>query len=97
MTTKEQLIEQHIREYESRIKHIDELYERAQQAAAELEQAQPELREIEAQRKLLKETTEEIKAMSPDRWREETVRNAGPMAVWDILAQKLEDFVERHE
>jgi len=25
------------------------------------------------------------------------VRAAGPMAVWDILAQKLEDFVERHE
>ena len=97
MTTKEQLIEQHIREYESRIKHIDELYERAHQAAAESEEAQPELQEIAAQRKLLRETTDEIKAMTPERWREETVQKAGPMAVWDILAQKLEDFVERHE
>ena len=26
MTTKEQLIDQHIREYEARLKHIDELY-----------------------------------------------------------------------
>ena len=30
MTTKDQLIEQHIREYESRMKHIDELFERCE-------------------------------------------------------------------
>ena len=37
MTTKEQLIEQHIREYESRLKHIDELFERAHEAAGQPE------------------------------------------------------------
>ena len=88
MTTKEQLIEQHIREYESRMKHIDELYERARQAAPEHHADHSTL---------LQQTTEHIKSMPLDHWREETVRNAGPMAVWDILAQKLEDFVERHE
>ena len=97
MTTKEQLIEQHIREYESRMKHIDELYERARQTAPEHHADQSTLQEFNAQRALLQQTTEHIKSMPLDHWREETVRNAGPMAVWDILAQKLEDFVERHE
>jgi hypothetical protein len=100
MTSKEQLIEQHIREYESRMKHIDELYDRAHQAAANLDTkdgVQARLNELAAQRALLQETTDSIKTMPLDKWREATVRNAGPMAVWDILAQKLEDFVERHE
>jgi hypothetical protein len=35
--------------------------------------------------------------MPVEKWREETVQNAGPMAIWDILAQKLENFLERHD
>jgi len=100
MTTKEQLIEQHIREYESRLKHIDELYQRAREAAGHPDaETGPgsELRDLQAQLALLRETTEEIKAMPVDRWREETARSAGPMAIWDIVAQKLESFIERHE
>ncbi len=95
MTTKEQLIEQHIREYESRLKHIDELYERARQAASG--EAHDELKDLKAQLSLLRETTHQIKAMSTDQWRSETTRAAGPMAIWDVVAQKLEDFIERHE
>ena len=100
MTTKEQLIEQHIREYESRLKHIDELYDRAREAAghpAEETGAGSELRDLQAQLALLRETTREIRAMPTDKWRSETARAAGPMAIWDIVAQKLEDFIERHE
>jgi hypothetical protein len=100
MTNKEHLIEQHILAYESRMKHIDELYQRAHQAAGKLDTADDvstRLDELAAQRSLLRETTDSIKTMPIDNWREATLRNAGPMAVWDILAQKLEDFVERHE
>lgn len=100
MSNKERLIEQHILEYESRMRHIDELYERAHKAVAEKGGeggAQEHLNEIAAQRSLLRESTEEMRSMPLDHWREDTIRNAGPMAVWDILAQKLEDFVERHE
>jgi DNA repair exonuclease SbcCD ATPase subunit len=100
MSTKEHLIEQHVREYESRLKHIDELYQRAQQAAAELDEENADtdkLKELAKQRELLQQTTEQVKSIPLDRWREETVRSAGPMAIWDILAQTLEDFVERHE
>lgn len=100
MSTKEQLIEQHIREYESRLKHIDELYQRAREVAEHLDSADSrhqQLRQLGEQRDQLEEKTEQVKALPMDKLRHEIVRSAGPMAVWDILAQKLEDFVERHE
>lgn len=37
MTTKEKIVDQHIREYESRLKHLDELFERAKQSSARLD------------------------------------------------------------
>ncbi len=98
MTTKEQLIEQHVREYESRLKHIEELYERALKATDHLEEdhdAHAELKDYATQR--LQQQAEAIKTMPVKNWRKETVQSAGPMAIWDILAQKLEDFLERHE
>lgn len=99
MTTKEQLIDQHIREYEARLKHIDELYERAQEVTENLgdHETRSELEDYAAQRQHLQQKAEEIKTMPLENWREETVQSAGPMAIWDILAQKLEDFLERHE
>ena len=100
MTTKEQLIDQHIREYESRMKHIDELYERAHEATEHLgdeHEIRAELKDYAAQRQQLRQKADEIKTMPLEKWREETVQRAGPMAIWDILAQKLEDFLERHE
>lgn len=100
MTTKEQLIDQHIREYESRLKHIDELYERAHKATDHLHdehETRSELKDYEAQLSKLQRKTDEIKTMSVKDWREETLQNAGPMAIWDILAQKLENFLERHD
>jgi hypothetical protein len=100
MTTKEQLIDQHIREYESRLKHIDELYERAHKATEHLDkehEARSELKDYEVQRSRLQQHADDVKTMPVENWREETVQNAGPMAIWDILAQKLEDFLERHD
>ncbi len=40
---------------------------------------------------------EALKRMPLEHWREEMIQSAGPMAVWDVLAQKLEDLVERIE
>ena len=100
MSNKEHLIEQHIREYESRMKHIDELYQRAHDAAGLLDEthdAHSELQDMKTQRSQLQQKAEEIKSMTVEHWREDTAQHSGPMAIWDILAQKLEDFVERHE
>jgi hypothetical protein len=100
MTTKEHLVEQHIREYESHRKHIDELYERAHQATDHLDEeheVRSELKEYDLQRARLKQHADDVRTMPVEKWREETVQNAGPMAIWDILAQKLENFLERHD
>lgn len=100
MTAKEHLVEQHIREYESRQKHLDELIERAHQASKGLtdnHDLKIELEKVKDQHEELVEKTEKLKRMPLEHWREETIRNAGPMAIWDILAQKLEDIVERLE
>jgi len=100
MSNKEHLIEQHIREYESRLRHIDELYQRAHAAAGQLDEtheAHSELQDYKTQHSQLRKKAEEVKSMTVEHWREDTVQNSGPMAIWDILAQKLEDFVERHE
>ncbi len=100
MTTKEQLIDQHIREYESRLKHIDELYDRAHSATSHLDdkhETRSELKDYATQRARLQQQADDVKTMPVADWREETVKNAGPMAIWDILAQKLEDIIERHE
>ena len=98
MTTKEQLIEQHIREYESRLKHVDELYAKARSVTEQLGEEKPRA-QLEVYGELLsgwQQKAEEIKTMHPEHWREETARSAGPMVIWDIVAQKLEDFIERH-
>ncbi len=100
MTTKEDLISQHVREYESRLKHVDELYERAHKATEHLEdnhETRSELNAYAERRSQMEKAVEDVKTIDAGHWREETVSNAGPMAIWDVLAQQLEDFVEKHE
>ena len=98
MTATERLVSEHIREYESRLKHIDELFERAHQASEKLDEdhaLKTELDEYAQQRADLAREAERIKKMPLDQWRKEMVKTSGPMAIWDILAQKLEDLTER--
>ena len=100
MTTTEQLITRHIREYESRLKHIDELFARAQKVSEILDEhaeSNVKLEQYRHQREELAKKSDELKKMAVSNWREEMLQSAGPMGLWDILAQELEDFVERHE
>ena len=98
MTATERLVTEHIREYESRLKHIDELFERAQQASENLDDdhaLKSELGQYAQQRAELAREAERVKTMPVDQWRKELLKSSGPMAIWDILAQKLEDLTER--
>jgi len=98
--TKDKLVNQHVLEYEARLKHIRELYDRAHKATEHLisDQALREkLTEFEQKKSELEQKIEDAHEITAENWREETVQQAGPMAVWDILAQQLEDFVEQHE
>jgi hypothetical protein len=100
MIINEKLVEQHIREYESRLKHIDEQFECAKLASAALDDGhaiKAELGHYHKQRIELANQTAEIKKIPFAHWREDMILSAGPMGVWDILAQQLEDLIERIE
>ena len=96
MTKVDHLVEQHVREYQSRLKHIDELLARARAAARG--RPSPEQEELEALRRKRDELASEFDRLgSLKDWREEELEKAGPMGVWDAVAQQLEALVERLE
>ena len=100
MTMVDKLASQHIREYKSRLKHIDELLERAHLANGELEVKHPLMTEVEQLREQhaeLARSARQRREDSDDHWYEDIGGAVGPMAIWDILAEKLEDVVERIE
>ncbi len=96
MTKLDHLVEQHVREYQSRLKHVDELLARAQAAARG--RTGPEQEELEALRRKRDELAGQFDRLSSlEDWREEELEKAGPMGVWDAVAQQLEALVERLE
>ena len=91
MTDINKLAEQHIREHQSRLNHIDELLERASGA-------EPQSDELAALKRERDEYSEQLRAMKQDPagyWQKNVVDNAGPMAVWDAIAERLESLLER--
>jgi len=98
MTKLNQLIQQHILEHESRLKHVDELLERAQAGVAQTGGAAAgQLADVKRERDQLSSRVEELKLRPPGEWSKEEFEKTGPMVVWDTLAQKLEKLVERME
>jgi hypothetical protein len=98
MTDIDKLVDRRISEYESRLKHIDELYEQAHQASQKLDddhELKTELGQYHTQRVDLANHTANLKQLPLDHWREDMIQTSGPMAIWDVLAQKLEDLIER--
>lgn len=92
MITEEELVERHIREYESRMKHIDEMIERASQAVgAGGEEAGKELAELKAERDKLQARLDELRQLSEEEW----LKEGGPMVIWDLVALRLEKLLER--
>ena len=100
MTDIDRLAEQHIREYEARLDHIDELAARAREAAAHRPdhiRVHTELDDLVSQRNRLAVQLADIKAKAAGEWEQEELVRSGPMAVWDALAQQLEQLIERVE
>jgi len=91
----EHMVEQHVREYESRLKHVDELVERAR--ATEHPEVHKELDQILAHRAEMASELDSMRLKSLQDWREEEITKAGPMGIWDAVAQQLEKLVERFE
>lgn len=98
--TPNQRIDQKIDFYESHLKHIDELLERSSKGVTK----SPEHADIHAQITTLKNERDQfaqhidaLKQGSTAETREKMIEGAGPMGVWDALAQQLEKLVERIE
>lgn len=100
MSKTDELVNQHILEYQSRLKHIDELIAKAHavsENSAAAQSVKAELSEYKAQRDKLARGLEDHDHISVDNWRNDLIQSSGPMAIWDVLAQKVEDFIERLE
>lgn len=94
----ERMVHQHILEYESRLKRMDELIARANAvgiptAGEDAEQLAGALREREA----LSGRLDALKRQPPPTSSSEAFETFGPMGVWDTVAKKLENLVERLE
>ena len=99
MTKMDQLIQQHIREHQMRLKHVDSLLERAQRSVAKTGagDAAAQLAQAKVERDKLAGRVEEYKVRPPEQWSEEEFEKTGPMVIWDTVAQQLEKLVERLE
>jgi len=89
MANIDQLAEQHIRQYESQLKHIDEVMARAHKETTE----SADLKELADHRGELADYIEELREKAPLEWMEE----GGPMVLWDLVAERIEQLVERIE
>jgi uncharacterized coiled-coil DUF342 family protein len=100
MTDFNQLVEQQINQYESHLKHIDELLERASKGAAgsqERADIHAQIASVKNERDRFARHIEALKRRSTDDLQEEMIEKSGPMGIWDTLAQQLESLLERIE
>ena len=90
------LVEQHILAHESRLQHMDELLERVG-GKTEDQEVSAELERLKRERDRLAGRIGELKVKSVEEWQKEELEKAGPMGIWDAVAQQLEKLVERLE
>ena len=98
--TEQMLAEQQVRAYQARLKHIDELIARARTEA----EAHPEdtalrdrLARFTSERDSLAALVERLRLDPTGDWRVQEIEKAGPMGIWDAVAQQLENLTERLE
>lgn len=98
MPQEEILVEQRVLEYESRLKHFDELLLQAEEGLRGLEDSSRydgELAALREERTKLLNHIAEIKRHTHEEWQEDTIEEVGPMIVWEAVAKRLESLVER--
>lgn len=94
MNNVDKLVEQHIHQYISHLKHIDELMDEAHGHSSKLEsdaESRDELQELRKQRDDFADYIESLKEKSP----QQLLQVAGPMVMWELIAQRLENIVEK--
>ena len=86
-----------ISRYQARLKHLDELLERARHKKTEMAEHETELKEITGKRDELAKYVGDMEHLDVEDWQEDEIEKAGPMGIWDAVAQQLEKLVERIE
>lgn len=92
-----QLAEQHILEHEARLKHLDEILERADQGIESVSgpaEFRQQLKELHEAREELAQYLDEMKQISEKSAAQENLEKMGPMMIWETVAKKLEKLVE---
>lgn len=100
MTQISQLAEQNVARYEARLKYIDELLERSSKGVAKRSHPadiHSQITNLKGERDRLAKHIETLKQESAADIEKKIAESAGPMGVWDALAQQLEKLVERIE
>ena len=100
MTNVTRMAEQHMREYESRQKHIGELLERVREKTTTRDthsDIRARLEELEKEQDRLIVRLDEFKLKDPENWREEEIEKSGLMGLWDALAQQAEKLAEHFD
>ena len=99
MTNIDELIDQNILEYESRQKHAQELLARARELVGqgpEYDDARTQIGRLAQEHDRLSGQVDQLKQRRQLKDLEDkNIKDAGPMAVWDILAGDLEKLVEK--
>lgn len=97
MSRTDQLVEEHIRLYESHVRHIEELDRQARKNMSGHPQASQigtELEQLERGRQELLRHIEQLKRTARDEWQESRIEEAGPMIIWEAAAKRLEKLLE---
>jgi uncharacterized coiled-coil DUF342 family protein len=100
MTHISQLVEQKIEQYDSHLKHIDELLERSSKGLAQSPEhadLHAEITNLKIERDKFASHIDALKQGPIDDFQEKMIEKSGPMGIWDALAQQLEKLVERIE
>ena len=102
MTSLDQIVDRHILEYESRLKHVDELLAQAyRHGGLDHPGIGAHLKDIARKRDQLADQFTRLKPGSTSQpsealhLEEEVIGKAGPMAILDAVALQLEKLVER--
>lgn len=95
--TTSSLVDQRIKEYDMRLKHLDDLLGQAHEKVgrSSVPDASEQLAMLKKERDKLAGWVDEIKRKPPGSLREDETMKAGPMGIWDAVAQQVEKLVER--
>ncbi len=94
------LVEQRIKEYDMRLRHVDEVLGYAKKGLVQSSN-DPEtimlLSRLEVERNKLAGWIEESKHRPLEHWKKGDIMGSGPMGIWDAVAQQVEKLVERFQ